>query len=153
LVTLNLYKILPHSGPAGGGPDELGGKAWNLMRMTAAGLPVPAAFVLPIAWCGQVKAGTGSKDLEAVLSSGITALETTTGLGFGSSRRPLLVSVRSGAAQSMPGMLETVLNIGLNAETVEGLIGQTGNPCLGLLSPSGARLRRRCLWSPKGTLR
>ena len=58
------------------------------------------------------------------------ALETATGLGFGATRRPLLVSVRSGAAVSMPGMMETVLDVGLNLETVEGLIRLTGNPRL-----------------------
>jgi pyruvate,orthophosphate dikinase len=108
----------------------VGNKAWNLMRMMAAGLPVPVAFVLPAAWCRQVQAAAHNQDLVETLSSGIASLETATGLGFGSPRRPLLVSVRSGAAVSMPGMLETVLNIGINAETVEGLIGNTGNPRL-----------------------
>jgi len=95
--------------------------------MTAAGLPVPAAFVLPVAWCRRE---ADDKELAEVLSSGIATLEAATGLGFGSPRRPLLVSVRSGAAVSMPGMLETVLNVGANAATVEGLIGHTGNPRL-----------------------
>ena len=64
------------------------------------------------------------------LAKGIARLETATGLVFGAQRRPLLVSVRSGAAVSMPGMMETVLNVGLNGETVEALIRLTGNPRL-----------------------
>lgn len=125
-----LYKVLPHVVPPAGGPEEVGNKAWNLMRMAAAGLPVPTAFVLPTEWCGRMKSKTDDEALSRALSSGIAALEAATGLGFGSPRRPLLVSVRSGAAVSMPGMMETVLNIGCNAETVEGLIGFTGNPRL-----------------------
>lgn len=125
-----LYEILPHAPLPTGGPQEVGYKAWNLMRMASAGLPVPAGFVLPTEWCGPVRSQTQYKDLQQSLSSGIAVLERATGLGFGSPRHPLLVSVRSGAAVSMPGMLETVLNVGMNAGTVEGLIGYTGNPRL-----------------------
>ena len=129
-MTAHLFKILPHSALPKGGAEEVGNKAWNLMRMTAAGLTVPPAFVLPIAWCQRIRAGADDKDFATALSSGIAALETATGLGFGSPRRPLFVSVRSGAAVSMPGMMETVLNVGMNAETLQGLIGLTGNPRL-----------------------
>ncbi len=129
-MSLGLYKILPHSALSPGGPEEVGNKAWNLMRMSAAGLPVPEAFVLPAAWCRQIQSGADENQLAETLSAGIATLEKATGLGFGSARRPLLVSVRSGAAVSMPGMLETVLNIGMNRTTVEGLIGYTGNPRL-----------------------
>ena len=129
-MSLDLYKILPHSALPKSGPEEVGNKAWNLMRMTAAGLPVPSAFVLPTRWCGRVPGKADDRNLAEALSSGIATLEAATGLGFGSPRRPLLVSVRSGAAESMPGMMETVLNIGVNAETTEGLIGHTGNPRL-----------------------
>lgn len=101
---------------------EVGGKAWNLMRMASAGLAVPPAFVLPVQWAGH--------PLDDALASGISVLEKRSGLVFGSCRRPLLVSVRSGSAVSMPGMLETVLDVGLNAESVEGLIRLTGNPKL-----------------------
>jgi len=128
-MSVGLYKIFPHAVLPVGGPEEIGNKAWNLMRMALAGLRVPAAFVLPIDWCGRVKSKTGD-DLERTLSSGMAALEAAAGLRFGSAQRPLLVSVRSGAAVSMPGMMETVLNIGGNAETIEGLIGYTGNPRL-----------------------
>jgi len=129
-MSLGLYKILPKETFPVGGAEEVGNKAWNLMRMSAAGLPVPAGFVLPTEWCGRIASPGNEHDLERALAAGIAALETATGLGFGSRRRPLLVSVRSGAAVSMPGMMETVLNIGANPETVEGLIGDTGNPRL-----------------------
>lgn len=129
-MPMELYTILPNSPLPKSGPDEVGNKAWNLMRMAARGLPVPAAFVLPTSWCRRFQTVMDDDDLARVLSSGIATLETATGLGFGSPRRPLLVSVRSGAAVSMPGMMETVLNIGLNGETVQGLIALTGNPRL-----------------------
>jgi pyruvate,orthophosphate dikinase len=109
----------------------VGNKAWNLMRLAEAGLPVPPGFVLPTTW-SQTRRSTAADDaaLSAALSAGIARLEAATGLGFGSARRPLLVSVRSGAAISMPGMLETVLDVGLNARTVDGLMRLTGNPRL-----------------------
>ncbi len=112
---------------AAGKADEVGNKAWNLMRMASAGLPVPGAFVLPTSWCADRPA----RDvLDAALAGGIVRLQRTTGLLFGSGRNPLLVSVRSGAAISMPGMMETVLDVGVNDETVEGLVRLTGNPRL-----------------------
>jgi pyruvate,orthophosphate dikinase len=123
------YPILPGTVPASGGAQEVGNKAWNLMLMARADLPVPAAFVLPTSWCHR-PLPAHEPQLRATLSEGIARLEAATGLAFGAARRPLLVSVRSGAAVSMPGMLETVLDVGLNAETVEGLIRMTGNPRL-----------------------
>ena len=123
------YAILPGGAPAPGGAAEVGGKALNLMRMAQAGLPIPPAFVLPTGWCRR-GAATDAAALHAALAGGIAGLEAATGLGFGAARRPLLVSVRSGAAVSMPGMMETVLDVGLNATTVEGLINLTGNPRL-----------------------
>lgn len=104
-----------------------GFKAHNLMRMAAMGLPVPQGFVLATDWCSAVQNGDGVKaHLLSVLQSGVRSLERTTGLGFGSARRPLLVSVRSGAPVSMPGMMETVLNIGLNEVSLNGLLRLTG---------------------------
>lgn len=123
------YTILPGAGLAKGGAAEVGNKAWNLMRMAQAGLPVPPAFVLPTSWCGR-STPTRTTTLQQALAEGIAALEAATGLKFGAARRPLAVSVRSGAAVSMPGMMETVLDVGLNAESVEGLIRLTGNPRL-----------------------
>ena len=101
------------------------------MRMAAAGLPGSGRFRLAGGLVrAQSQAEADNPDLPQTLSSGIATLEAATGLGFGSPRRPLLVSVRSGAAVSMPGMLETVLNVGINAATAQGLIGHTGNPRL-----------------------
>jgi pyruvate,orthophosphate dikinase len=105
----------------------VGFKAHNLMRMAAMGLPVPQGFVLATDWCGVVQNKDRVKaHLLGVLQSGIRDLERTTGLGFGSARRPLLVSVRSGAPVSMPGMMETVLNVGLNEVSLTGLLRLTG---------------------------
>jgi len=127
----SLYEILPRAAPPKGGALEVGSKAWGLISMAAAGLPVPPAFVLPTPW-GEAYSGGRADDagVRDALASGIASLENAAGLGFGSPRRPLLVSVRSGGAVSMPGMLETVLDIGVNRETVEGLIRLTGNPRL-----------------------
>ena len=121
--------VLPGVEPPAGGAEGVGNKAWNLMRLAAAGLRVPPAFVLSTAWCRR---GVSADDpeLRRTLSEGIARLETVCGLGFGSARRPLLVSVRSGAAVSMPGMLETVLNVGLTPASLDGLIRLTGNPRL-----------------------
>ena len=123
----DLYPIREGTALAAGGAAEVGNKAWNLMRMAQAKLPVPAAFVLPTSWCGRLDA---AMPLRTALASGVTMLEAATGLTLGSGRRPLLVSVRSGAAVSMPGMMETVLDVGLNGTTVDALIRMTGNPRL-----------------------
>lgn len=122
------YPILPGAALAQGGAEEVGNKAWNLMRLAQASLPVPPAFVLPTSWRGRA-APDDEAALRRALTEGVARLEVASGLSFGG-RRPLLVSVRSGAAVSMPGMMETVLDVGLNAETVEGLIRLTGNPRL-----------------------
>jgi pyruvate, orthophosphate dikinase len=114
-------------------PDSVGAKAANLARMAALGLPVPPAFVLPVKLCADVIAGTAhaERDLREGLHTGIAFLEQTTGKRFGDHRDPLLVSVRSGAARSMPGMLDTVLNVGCTLAAVRGLIRATGRPRLG----------------------
>jgi pyruvate,orthophosphate dikinase len=126
-----IYAILPGIRLAPGGAAEVGNKAWNLMQLVAAGLPVPPAFVLPTSWCGiDRQNGAGSQRMRTALVEGLSRLEAATGFGFGSARRPLLVSVRSGAPISMPGMMATVLDIGLNDETVGGLVRLTGNPRL-----------------------
>jgi pyruvate,orthophosphate dikinase len=125
----DLYTIVPGSKPCKGGAKEVGGKAWGLTRMTEAGLPIPSAFVLPTSWCAR-RAAADQPVLRQTLLEGIAKVEAATGLVFGAARRPLLVSVRSGGAVSMPGMMETVLNIGLNAVTVEALSRTTGNPRL-----------------------
>src|SRR3974377_1857215 len=112
-------------------PAELvGGKAANLARVAALGLPVPPAFVLPIGLCAASASGDAAtmQNLSAGLAEGIEFLERTTGKKFADRRRPLLVSVRSGAARSMPGMMDTVLDVGASAIAVAGLIRVTGGP-------------------------
>jgi pyruvate,orthophosphate dikinase len=110
--------------------DEVGSKAANLARMAALGLPVPPAFVLPIEACAGMAEATGAAErpLAEALDEGIAYLETATGRKFGDRRRPLLVSVRSGAAVSLPGMLNTVLDVGCTSAATRGLIRMTGNP-------------------------
>src|SRR6266446_2835866 len=110
--------------------DEVGSKAANLARITTLGFPVPPAFVLPIEDCaGAAEAsGAAEQQLGGALNEGIAYLETATSRKFGDRRRPLLVSVRSGAAVSMPGMLNTVLNVGCTSAATRGLIRMTGNP-------------------------
>lgn len=125
-VAPKLYDL----GGRDGVPDvrEAGFKAHNLMRMAAMGLPVPQGFVLSTGWYHAMELDKGAKaQLVSTLQTGIRDLERRTGLGFGSSRRPLLVSVRSGAPVSMPGMMETVLNIGLNEASLSGLLRLSGD--------------------------
>jgi len=111
-------------------PEIVGNKAANLIRMADAGLPVPAGFVLSTALCrayhqdGQ-RLADPTIDL---LRRGIQEIEKATGLFFGGDRRPLLVAVRSGAPASMPGMLDTLLDVGLCERTLPALICMTGNP-------------------------
>lgn len=114
------------------GADEIGAKAANLARMAALGLSVPPAFVLPIKLCADVIAerSDAEQSLRDRLREGIAFLEDATGKRFGDRRQPLLVSVRSGAARSMPGMLDTVLNVGCTSVAVQGLIRATGRPRL-----------------------
>lgn len=121
---------LPTNGAAAACAEEAGNKAWNLMRMASAGLAVPEGFVLPASWRRLRKEAGFAETLAGALREGIGRLEKRTGLSFGSARKPLLVSARSGSAVSMPGMLETVLDVGSTAEAVEGVIRLTGNPRL-----------------------
>ncbi len=112
--------------------EAVGAKAANLARMAALGLPVPPAFVLPVDLCADIIADQADAErrLRDGLRDGIRFLEQVTGKIFGDHRRPLLVSVRSGAARSMPGMLDTVLNVGCTSAAVRGLIRSTGRPRL-----------------------
>jgi pyruvate, orthophosphate dikinase len=108
----------------------VGAKAANLARMAALGMPVPPAFVLPIELCAAVVGGGRDerKKVAESLAEGIGFLEQVTGRRFGDHRAPLLVSVRSGAARSMPGMLNTVLDVGCTTAAVHGLVRISGNP-------------------------
>src|SRR5215472_3365241 len=112
--------------------ETAGSKAAQLWRMSGLGLNVPPAFVMPTGLCAAINRDDPKAlvTLTGGLEEGIAKLEKTTGRRFGDPRAPLLVSVRSGAAQSMPGMLSTILDVGLNADSVQGLIGLTGNPRL-----------------------
>jgi pyruvate, orthophosphate dikinase len=111
-------------------PEAMGFKAYNLARMARIGLPVPRAFVLETGFCRAFHAEGKLHGLKDLLANQIRQLESATGLNFGGSRKPLLVSVRSGAPVSMPGMMETLLNVGLNDDTLRGLLRMTGNPRL-----------------------
>ena len=106
----------------------LGGKGANLCEMTQIGLNVPPGFVITTEACLDYLEGDSLPDglLDQVREQ-ITRLEQETGKSFGAGQDPLLVSVRSGSALSMPGMMDTILNLGLNDETLEGLIKQTGD--------------------------
>lgn len=107
----------------------LGGKGANLCEMTQIGLNVPPGFVISTDAClTYLQAGRLPDDLLPEVRQQIEIMETKTGKQFGGSTNPLLVSVRSGAALSMPGMMDTILNLGLNKHTLKGLIEQTGDP-------------------------
>ena len=108
--------------------DLLGGKGANLAEMTNLGLPVPPGFTITTEACRHyLEHGTMPPGLDAQIEEKLAALEATMGKRLGQPDNPLLVSVRSGAKFSMPGMMETVLNIGLNDESVKGLAAQSGN--------------------------
>lgn len=109
--------------------ELLGGKGANLAEMAGIGLPVPPGFTITTEVCTYVMShGAYPQGLEEQVRSGLAHIESVTGKKFGDAQNPLLVSVRSGARVSMPGMMDTVLNLGLNDTTVQGLIAQTGDP-------------------------
>jgi len=107
----------------------LGGKGANLAEMTNIGIPVPAGFTITTESCAMYYENNKKwpAGLEEQIKANITRLEQTMGAKFGDRNNPLLVSVRSGAAASMPGMMDTVLNLGINPEVVQGLIIKTEN--------------------------
>jgi pyruvate,orthophosphate dikinase len=108
--------------------DVLGGKGANLAEMTNLGVPVPQGFTIACSECIEyLKAGKYSDKLRAEVEANVSRLEKATGKNLGHTNSPLLVSVRSGAAVSMPGMMETILNLGLNDRTVVGLAEQSTN--------------------------
>ncbi|HEX7613082.1 MAG TPA: PEP/pyruvate-binding domain-containing protein, partial [Candidatus Limnocylindrales bacterium] len=117
----------------GGMKDLLGGKGAGLAEMTNAGLPPPPGFTITTEACNDyfnagkaLPVGLWDDTLAAV-----KIVERQSGKGFGDPKNPLLVSVRSGAKFSMPGMMDTVLNLGLNETTLQGLIGISGNERFG----------------------
>ena len=108
----------------------LGGKGANLAEMTNLGLPVPQGFTITTEACTQYyEDGRKINDeIMAQIMESITKMEEITGKKFGDKENPLLVSVRSGARASMPGMMDTILNLGLNEKVVEVLAAKSGNP-------------------------
>ena len=110
--------------------DLLGGKGANLAEMTNIGLPVPPGFTITTNVCNEYYAN--NKTIPAGLfdevKEAVADVEKQMGRTLGGSSKPLLLSVRSGAKFSMPGMMDTVLNLGLNETTVQAMIDETGNP-------------------------
>ena len=115
--------------PSEGGRELLGGKGIGLAEMTQLGVPVPAGFTITTDACrAYMREGGLPAGLDEEIGEHIARLEEQAGKRFGDDADPLLVSVRSGAAVSMPGMMDTILNLGLNDVAVEGLARTTGNP-------------------------
>jgi len=107
----------------------LGGKGANLAEMSNLGIPVPPGFTITTEVCNHFYKNKRAypKDLKKETHKALAKVEKLMGKGFGDTKNPLLVSIRSGARQSMPGMMETVLNVGLTSKTIPGLINQTKN--------------------------
>ncbi len=110
--------------------ELLGGKGANLAEMTNLGLPIPQGFTVTTEACTKYyeDGKTISKEIQDQIFEALKTLEEMQGKKFGDNKDPLLVSVRSGARASMPGMMDTILNLGLNDEAVEGFAAKTGNP-------------------------
>jgi len=110
--------------------DLLGGKGANLAEMASIGLPVPPGFTISTEVCTEFYKNNRKfpKDLDVQVREALARVERSVGVQFGDKHKPLLVSVRSGARVSMPGMMDTVLNLGLNDATVEGLIAASQDP-------------------------
>jgi pyruvate,orthophosphate dikinase len=129
-VTKNVYFF--GSGQADGNgkmKDDLGGKGAGLAEMTNAGLPVPPGFTIQTEACREyMRHGSASKDVDRQMNEALASLEALQGQKLGAGENPLLVSVRSGAKFSMPGMMDTILNLGLNDKSVESLAKRSNNP-------------------------
>ena len=128
----DLYVYHFGGGHADGSKEDkelLGGKGAGLAEMTRIGIPVPPGFTITTEVCRQfLKLGEYPRGLREQVAANLKRVEVDTGKKFGSAENPLLVSVRSGAAVSMPGMMETILNLGLNDRTVAGLAKASDNP-------------------------
>ena len=137
--------------------ELLGGKGANLAEMTNLGMPVPQGFTVTTEACTQYyNDGRAIRaEIQAEILEHLTKLEKITGKQFGQPANPLLVSVRSGARASMPGMMDTILNLGLNDTVVEGLAAFTSNPRFPT-TPTAALSRCFPTWSwscPKSALK
>src|SRR6476661_11286203 len=109
--------------------DVLGGKGAGLAEMTNAGLPVPPGFTIQTEACREyMRQNTVSREVDQQMEEALARLEQLQGQKLGQGDNPLLVSVRSGAKFSMPGMMDTILNLGLNDESVEALAQRSNNP-------------------------
>ena len=109
--------------------DDLGGKGAGLAEMTNAGLPVPPGFTIQTEACREyMRKGSASGEVDRQMEDALAKLESLQGQSLGRGDNPLLVSVRSGAKFSMPGMMDTILNLGLNDKSVEALAKRTNNP-------------------------
>src|SRR5579863_2038441 len=108
--------------------DVLGGKGAGLAEMTNAGLPVPPGFTIQTEACREYMRGALNPQIDAEMKAALARLEAVQGQKLGAGENPLLVSVRSGAKFSMPGMMDTILNLGLNDKAVEALAKRTNNP-------------------------
>jgi pyruvate,orthophosphate dikinase len=122
--------VYNYADAVGVGRELLGGKGEGIVQMKRLGIPVPHGFAATTAACIEYmqRGGTMPDGLEAEIAEHVELLERQTGKRFGDPDEPLLVSVRSGAAVSMPGMMDTILNLGLNATTADALGRATGNP-------------------------
>src|SRR5947207_971262 len=127
-VKTNKWVYLFEEGP-GDNKALLGGKGAGLCEMTRAGLPVPPGLIITTETCNAFFANDKRfpEGMWEQVKEGLLTIEERVGKRFGDPQKPLLVSVRSGAAFSMPGMMDTVLNLGLNEETAQGLATQTGD--------------------------
>ena len=108
--------------------DVLGGKGAGLAEMTNAGLPVPPGFTIQTEACREYMRGGLSSDVDKQMDAALAQLEALQGQKLGTGDNPLLVSVRSGSKFSMPGMMDTILNLGLNDKSVEALAKRSNNP-------------------------
>src|SRR6185312_13245993 len=108
--------------------DDLGGKGAGLAEMTNAGLPVPPGFTIQTEACREWMRGSLSPEVDRQMDQALATLEKLQGQKLGAGDNPLLVSVRSGAKFSMPGMMDTILNLGLNDQSVEALAKRSNNP-------------------------
>ena len=111
--------------------ERLGGKGANLAEMNLIGIPVPPGFTIATDVCNEYYEVGQEKIVEilqAEVNAAVAHVENLMNSKFGSTENPLLVSVRSGARASMPGMMDTILNLGLNDEVAEGMVRKTGNP-------------------------
>lgn len=126
VYTFGVGETLGHAGMK----DLLGGKGANLAEMTRLGLPVPPGFTVTTEACREYYrlGGRLPDGLVEQVQDAMTQIEHVLGRKFGDTQSPLLVSVRSGSAVSMPGMMDTILNLGLNSETVQGLVKRSNNP-------------------------